>query len=309
MNTAASPSAPAPLLEQKSPQQTVTVVICTRNRPDDLRKCLEAISQSQPAPYEVVVVDNTAGDNETKRITRESGARYVVEPTPGLSRARNRGLAESNSEIVAYLDDDAIPTSHWLEPLVEPFADPSVAAVTGETVPSESDATRRSLEPPRRLCNQDQYWFEIAAFGGLGIGANMALRKSACTGWKVFNERLGRGAPFRIGEESHAFTSLIARGYSVVHAPAATVIHPFKQINVAQEAKSSIAYWLLLFSEFSDNRLDLIRFLVKRLQRKRLPWPRIPQEAGEIINSGWRIHLQAVLAGVLLFLRNPRPRD
>ena len=309
MNTAANSSTATPPPEQKSPQQTVSVVICTCNRPDDLRKCIEAISQSKPAPYEVIVVDNTAGDNATKCIARESGARYVVEPTPGLSRARNRGLAESHSEIVAYVDDDAIPTSRWLEPLVEPFADPSVAAVTGETVPSVSDTTLRNLRPRRRLCNQDQYWFEIAAFGGLGIGANMALRKSACIGWKVFNERLGRGAPFRIGEESHAFASLIARGYSVVHAPAATVVHPFKQIKVAQEAMSSVAYWLLLFSEFPSNRLDLIQFLVKRLRRKRLPWPRVPQEAGEIINSAWRVHLHAALAGILLFLRNPKPRD
>lgn len=309
MNSATSPSAPTPPPELKDPRLTVSVVICTCNRPDELRKCLQAICQLHPAPDEVLVIDNSAGDRETERATREVGARYVTEPLPGLSRARNRGLAESRSAIIVYVDDDAVPTEHWLEHLIAPFADPDVAAVTGETVPSESDAAGRSHEPPRRLCNQDPCWFEIAAFGGLGIGANMALRKSSCTGWQVFNERLGRGAPFRIGEESYAFTSLIARRYCAVHVPAAVVVHPFKPISVAQEAESAIAYWLLLFSEFPDHRLDLLRFLFRRLRRRPLPWPRFPQGAGEIVSSGWRVRLQAALAGVLLFLRTPKPRD
>lgn len=309
MNSAASRSAPTFRPVEKDSELTVSIVICTRNRPDDLRKCLKAISQLHRSPDEVLVVDNTAGDNETERAAREVGARYVVESLPGLSRARNRGLAESSSEIVVYVDDDAVPTAHWLGPLIEPFIDPGVAAVTGETVPPESARANSGHEPPRRLSNRDAHWFEIATYGGLGIGANMALRKSSCAGWKVFDERLGRGAPFRIGEESHAFTSLLARGYSAVHVPAAVVVHPFKPLNVAQEAKSSIAYWLLLFSEFPDHRLELIRFLFRRLRRKPLPWPRIPQEAGEIISSGWRVRLQAAMAGVLLFLRTPKPHD
>ena len=309
MNSAASRSASSPPPVKRDSKLTVSVVICTRNRPDDLRRCLKAIATLNPSPDEVLVVDNTAGDDETERAAREVGARYVVAPVVGLSRARNLGMAESRNEIVVYVDDVAVATEHWLGHLLEPFADPSVAAVTGETVPPESGEANRGHEPPRRLSNQAPHWFEIATFGGLGTGANMALRKSSCAGWKVFDERLGRGAPFRIGEESHAFASLIARGYSAVHVPAAVVVHPSKPRNIAQEAKSSIAYWLLLLTEFPGHRLDLIRFLLRRLRRKPLPWPRIPQEAGEIISSGWRVRLQAAIAGLLLFLRTPKARD
>jgi len=102
---------------------TVSVVICTKNRPANLRECLSAIARLDPIPSEVLVVDNTQGNQETENLSREFGARYVVEPVPGLSRARNRGLVECDTEIVAFLDDDAIPAPDWLGILMEPFAD------------------------------------------------------------------------------------------------------------------------------------------------------------------------------------------
>ncbi len=309
MNSPASRSAqsPHPPLSKES-DLTVTVIICTSNRAALLRRCLEAVNKLQPAANAMLVVDNSAGDPETRLAAQEFAARYVVEAAPGLSRARNRGLAECNSEIAAFLDDDALPDEHWLEFLLAPFADPDVAAVTGETLTSKSDSGNSSPGPARVLSSQDPQWFEIATFGGLGLGTNMALRKSACAGWKVFDERLGRGAPFRIAEESHAFASLLSRGYRAVHNPAAIVVHPSKPISVEQEASSSIAYWLLLFFEFPGHRLDLIRFLLRRLRQKPLTWPRNPQAAGEIISSGWRVRLKASLSGTLLYLRSRKSK-
>lgn len=290
------------------PASSVSVVICTRDRVQALRDCLRAISQLPSAPDEVLVIDNTTGQSETEDAAVASGARYIIEPASGLSRARNRGLTESRCDIVVYIDDDAVPTERWLEHLVSPFTDPNVAAVTGEAISPGSDYTHIAQAPTRALSRRDALWFETAAFGGLGIGANMALRRSACTGWRVFDERLGRGAPFRLGEESYAFASLIELGHLAVHVPAAVVFHPVKPIDVALEAKCSIAYWLLLFSKFPRHRRELLRFLIRRLRRKPLPWPRVPQEAGEIIRSGWRVHMKAGLAGLLLFLRTPSPR-
>jgi glycosyltransferase involved in cell wall biosynthesis len=288
---------------------TVTVVICTRNRPVLLRKCLEAVARLEPAPNELIVVDNTCGDQQVESVAQEFAARYTVEPIPGLSRARDRGLTCSSSKIVAYLDDDAVPDEHWLGFLLEPFADPRVAAVTGKILTPQSRTGDRAQEKPRALSNRDPQWFEIATFGGLGLGSNMALRKSACAGQKVFDERLGRGAPFQIAEENYAFASLLSRGYSAVYIPAAIVFHPpLKRSSIEQEARNSITYWLLLFSEFPGHRLDLLRFLFRRLRRKPLTWPRDPQKPGDIITSGWRVHLKAGLTGTLLFFRTRKSK-
>jgi hypothetical protein len=299
-----SPVQSSSLRLHKDIELTSSIVICTRNRPVPLRKCLEAISHLEPAPDELIVVDNSAGDKQTESAALQFSARYLVEPLRGLSRARNRGLAESNSEIVVFVDDDAVPTATWLGHLVEPFTDPSVAVVTGETIDEGSVGSRIEEEPARTLSNKDAKWFEIATFGGLGIGANMALRKSACKGWKVFDERLGRGAPFRGGEEQYAFARLISLGYSAVHIPAALVVHPSEiRISIEQSASYAIAYWWLLFFDFPGHRLQLVQFLFRRLRHKPLSWPRSSPDLGPIITSGWRVRIKAGLAGTLLYLR------
>ena len=275
-----------------------------------MRKCLEAIAHLKPAPDELIVVDNSAGDKQTESAALQFSARYLVEPIRGLSRARNRGLAESNSEIIVFVDDDAVPTATWLGNLLEPFADPGVAVVTGETIDQDSVGGRIEEEPVRTLSNRDPKWFEIATFGGLGIGANMALRKSACTGWKVFDERLGRGAPFQGGEEQYAFARLISLGYSAVHVPAALVVHPSEiRISIEQSASCAIAYWLLLFFDFPGHRLELIRFIIRRLRHQPLTWPRSSPDLGPIITSGLRVRIKASLAGTLLYLRARKVKD
>jgi glycosyltransferase involved in cell wall biosynthesis len=286
---------------------TATIVICTRHRPALLRCCLAAVSRLDPQPDEVLVVDNSSGDPGTECVAREFGARYTVEPLQGLSRARNHGLAESTSEIVAYIDDDAEPDPQWLGKLLDPFKDEQVAATAGRVITPESRRLAAEDHKPRPLSKWEPHWFEIATFGGLGMGCNMALRRSACAGWKVFDERLGRGAPLHIGEETHAFALLLSRGHTAVSLPDAIVYHPpSTRDTIANEARNSISYWLLLFSEFPQHRMDLLRFLAHRLRRENLPWFRESQEPGEIISSGWRVLLKAGLSGLILFLRTPK---
>ena len=61
---------------------------------------------------------------------------------------------------------------------------------------------------------------------------------------------------------------------------------------------------MLMFSEFPGRRLDLLRFLFRRMRRKPLTWPRDAPDPGEIITSGWRVLLAASLSAVLLFFRH-----
>jgi glycosyltransferase involved in cell wall biosynthesis len=302
----------SPQLRQQA-NLTVSIVICTRNRPNLLRKCLEGIARLELAPDEVIVVDNTSGDKEAEAVVRDFSATYVVEPVKGLSRARNRGLAESHSEIVAYLDDDATPDLHWLGRMLEPFKDPQVSAVAGKIVTPESQAEAHADQPARFLDKKDPKWFEIVTFGGLGLGSNMALRRSPCIGKRIFDERLGRGAPFQIAEENYAFAFLIARGYTAVYLPDAIVFHPpLKNGDLRLEARNRIAYWMLLFSEFPGRRMDLLRFLFRRLRRRLrrepLTWPRDAPDPGAVVSSGWRVLLVASLSGLFLFLRTRKPR-
>lgn len=270
---------------------------------EQLRACLAGLQGLSASPNEILVVDNSLGDAETKRTAEEFGARYVVEPAPGLSHARNRGLSECSTDVVAFIDDDAVPTRQWLRHLLAPFADGAVGAATGDTFSTLKTDDLQAIEPSRRVSNRDPLWFEIANFGGLGFGTNMALRRSLCRDPDFFDVRLGRGAPHWIAEESHAFSRLISNGHDVVHVPSAIVMHPDKSRNILQEAATSFAYWLLLLVEFPEHRMDLLRFFFRRIRGKELSWPREPKGPGEVIKSGWRVYIKAGVAGTILYLK------
>src|SRR5919109_5193805 len=91
-----------------------TVVVCTRDRPEELKRCLAAVTRMEYSRFDVLVVDNAPMNGGAREIAAHCGARYVVEPVVGLSRARNLGSHACQSEILAYLDDDAVPERGWL---------------------------------------------------------------------------------------------------------------------------------------------------------------------------------------------------
>ena len=297
-----------PSTQLSEPPITSTVVICTRKRADLLHRCLAAVRNLDPLPADVLVIDNSEGDNATRQVAQDHGARYSVEPVKGLSRARNRGIRESHSDLIAFLDDDVTPEPDWLAHLLAPFSDPETGAVSGNVIAEDSHLSAESAEI-RSVSKRNPQWVEIAAFGGLGFGANMAFRKSALPSGAFFDERLGRGAPLEIGEESYAFVWLISRGYRVVYTASAIVHHPpLRRTPVDLEARNSFAYLLLLLAEFPAQRINLVRFLIRRLLGKPLDWPRDSPEPGDIVSSSWRVLIPAAIQGLLLFLRTPKPR-
>jgi glycosyltransferase involved in cell wall biosynthesis len=266
---------------------TCSVVICTRDRPADLDRCLAAVSQLVYPRFDVIVVDNAPSDGRTSDIAQRHGAHYILEPAPGLSRARNRGARSSTSDIVAFLDDDAIPDSGWLAALAAEFHDPAVMAVTGRIVrPPKvavsdesamlSDHIELGLE--RRVFNRQQpFWFEAANFGGIGIGANMAFRRSAFDEWPGFDRRLGRGAPLCGAEENFAFFCLLEKHGGIVYTPDAIVHHGRRLDAKAFEARylenaATFAGLLTLLLVETRYRWRLLKFLFGALTGKRRSW-------------------------------------
>src|SRR5436190_17973692 len=89
----------------------VTVVIPTRDRDVALVDAAASSVLSCDYPqdrFELLVVDNAPATDATRRWARERGIRYICEPVPGVSNARNRGIAEATGEVVAFSDDDAV---------------------------------------------------------------------------------------------------------------------------------------------------------------------------------------------------------
>ena len=309
MNSLLQPPATASLSAQfRNRISSATVAVCTRNRPVLLQKCLAAVSRLNPGPKHVLVIDNSEGNDDTRKVSSDYGARYLIEPTRGLCRARNRALAECETEVLAFLDDDVIPAPDWLGQLVEPFSDPRTAASTGYVATPETLSSDHHMQN-RSLCSQDPHWFETAAFGSMGLGANMALRVRSCPRKTFFDERLGRGAPFEIGDESYALAALVSQGHRIVYTPSAIVRHPsLTHSSIEREARNAFTYWLLLFSQFPGQRTTLLGLLIRRLLGIEPDFPRTVQEPGKVVSRSWVLKITAVLEGLNLFLRTPKPQ-
>lgn len=294
----------------------VTVVVCTRDRPRELERCLAALAAQQYARFDILVVDNGSGDSVAE-CCRARGAACIREPHPGLTRARNLAARAARGEIVAYLDDDAIAEPGWLSALVRTFADPRVAAVAGHTryMKAQGDSlemtdedapyegrTRERLVVDRTMPE----WFTLACFGGIGDGNTMAFRRAVLTSAVRFDERIGRGRLIDSGDEHVAFMSLIADGYRVAHAPDAVVRHPapgtapLQRAKRARDLRSSLTYLMFLVDQFPPYWRDIVRFLgraaLKRLRGagSGVARPRLPAaDIATAMTSAWRLYWRA----------------
>ena len=244
-----------------------------------MNQCLQGIRGLCYPNVDVIVVDNASNDNAAKSIADVWSARYITEPTIGLSRSRNRGARHSEAEIVAFIDDDAVPNTDWLCNLIEEFSDPNVMAVTGLISPTKPSYPQiegyfRACYKRREFDSSTDDWFALANFGGIGGGANMAFRRKVFDFWGGFNERLGLGALVCGGEEHNAYFELIKRGYRIVFTPRSVVQHPFPKTSddvrrrSVQDMKAGAGYMALLFFEEPAYRRYLLSFLRKAVTRR-----------------------------------------
>ena len=105
----------------------VSIVIASRGRPQSLQRCLTAISQLDHPGFEVVVVADPRG----LAVAGDFPVKTVAFAGRNISTARNLGIAAAAGDVVAFIDDDAVPEPQWLRNLTAPFLDPNVAAAGG----------------------------------------------------------------------------------------------------------------------------------------------------------------------------------
>jgi len=213
--------------------RAATVAVCTRERPEDLARCLNAVSALPQQPLDVVVVDNRPSTPRTREtVERFPGVRYVRQDEGGLNAARNRAVREARHDLVAFTDDDAIVDREWLAALVRNFDDPRVLCVTGLTMPVELETEAQELfeaySPFGRGFERrvfDAVRSSPLAVGRVGAGANMALRRSALDLVGEFDEALDGGTPTRSGGDHEMFSRILAAGFRIVYDPAALSWH------------------------------------------------------------------------------------
>ena len=109
----------------------VSIVVVSRGRPRSLARTLKGISQLQYWNFEVIVVADPAGIEAAKTLDFSESLKLIPFDVPNISAARNMGLTRAAGEIVAFIDDDAVPEPMWLHYLIAPFDRSDIAATGG----------------------------------------------------------------------------------------------------------------------------------------------------------------------------------
>jgi O-antigen biosynthesis protein len=109
----------------------VSVIVVSRGRPRSLLLCLKGIAQLSYLRFEVVVVADPASLHAVETAGWEGLIKTIAFDQPNISRARNLGIENASGDVVAFIDDDAVPEPAWLHWLVAPFADTDVSAAGG----------------------------------------------------------------------------------------------------------------------------------------------------------------------------------
>ena len=251
---------------------TVSIAVCTRERPRELARCLASLAEVSQHALEVLVIDNAPQSARTRELVRGfPDVQYICEPRRGLSAARNTALALASGDIVAFVDDDAVVHPHWLLRIRECFAEPKVMVATGLVLPAELET------PAQHIFEQSFHFFhqgyrrrrfDAAYFSALrnkgvpvweiGAGANMAIRRQAFELGHRFDTRLGPGVFGGCGEDSEFWYGVLAAGWTIVYQPSACVFHYHRRelaelrSLIHQYMQGHVAALLLQFAKYRD---------------------------------------------------------
>ena len=217
----------------------ISLVIATYNRAEQLMTTLVSVAAQSLAPeaWECVVVDNNSTDATRERVAAfgachpELHIRYIFEREQGLSAARNAGIAASQGDIIAFVDDDERIIPDFLGAYVDLFDSHPEAMAAGGCIIAEYPTGRprwmsRFTEQP--IANPMNYGATVRVFpkGKIPGGGNMAFRREALVRVGIFDTSLGRTGKSLIGgEESDLFERMAAVGIRPYYVPRAVMYH------------------------------------------------------------------------------------
>ncbi len=257
----------------------LTLLIPTFNRSRELLRALDSVAAQRldPALWECIIIDNASTDDTAEVVERFAAEhptlhlRRVYEPTPGVSHARNRGLREATTELIASIDDDERINANFLAAYLDFFDAHPEASVAGGRIIAEYPSGRprwMSRWTERPIANPMDYGNEVRPFpqGALPGGGNMAFRREVALRFG-FDTELGRvgGKPIG-GEENDFFLRLREAGIELWYVPRAVMWHIIPEEKLTPAYLNRLAYHIGI----SQRRRAAGRNELRRAQLKEL---------------------------------------
>ena len=256
----------------------ISVIICTYNREKYIYNVLKSVADNDYPhdQYEIVLVNNNSTDHTEQECQRfqadypDIRFRYCVETNQGLSHARNRGIRESQGDLLAYVDDDATVNREYLRTYADFFAaTPDAVAAGGPILPRyETEEPSWMSHYTRQLITGKLYLgdkprpFARGAYPG---GGNSCYRKSVFDTIGLFNVELGRKGNSLIGaEEKDLYDKMTTRGMRFYYLPTAILYHIIPPQKLTQDYFDRLTHGIGVSERYRTQQIS------KKKYRKRL---------------------------------------
>ena len=259
----------------------VSIIICTCNRAEHLRRTLDSMGQicvPGALTTELIVVDNASTDN-TEEVVKACflpgiEVRYLHEPVQGQCHARNAGIAAAKGQIFLFTDDDVRPPKNWIEGMCRPILTGEMEAVAGG-VRFAPHLNREWMQPKHRSVLASTERLDPHSPEDM-IGANMAFSRQVLEKVPQFDTDLGPGALGFIDDTLFSF-QLKEAGYRIGAALDIEVEHHFQEerllrtsfLQTAKKMGRSSAY---LAYHLSQNEPKYLLLHLLKLKMELIYW-------------------------------------
>lgn len=217
----------------------VSIIINTDARAASLRKTLESLRYLRYPQFEVVVVPGPTRDGTHEMLAAWQGQIKIGNcPQRNLSQSRNIGIGISSGDLVAFLDDDAVPEPEWLDDVVPAFSDPAVGAAGGFLHDHTGKAYQWRFGTVNRFATADQSWeratpeynFPFSLNIPHVIGANSIFRRAALIEVGGFDEEFEYYL-----DETDLVCRIVDHGWKVAQLDRAFVHHKFMPSHIRNQ--------------------------------------------------------------------------
>jgi glycosyltransferase involved in cell wall biosynthesis len=202
----------------------VSVVVPTRDRPQQLASCLESLRAALRDTDELVVVDSASVDAAAvSAVATAAGGRVVRCELPGVNRARNAGWRAGGCQVVLFTDDDVIVDPGWRDALADAVTTgDEIGFATGRILPPAGEQPSRDVAIKR---DDQPATYDATNVGNLGHGASLAIRREVLDRIGGWDEAMGTGGRFGAAPEHDLFDRCFAAGYVGRYEPTALAWH------------------------------------------------------------------------------------
>ena len=208
-------------------REVCSVIICTRDRPNDILRAVNSLLDDESPDIDIIVVDQSDGDDTALalRSVQDRRVRYLRSRTQGKGGALNEGLCLVRSRYVVCTDDDCEASPDWPARVVQPMIDrPKVALVFSRVEAPDYD--RQAGYVPEFLPNHDRLLTRPRDIRhGWGLGAGMAFRRDVVVELGGIDRAFGPGGEFPAAEDFDLELRLLIKGWAVYETSSTRVVH------------------------------------------------------------------------------------